>query len=241
MRRSTAAGLLLVFLCAGLLVSVLNGQPRPAPAPPRPMVPGQILPPEGEEAWENQRTRVQVEVFQVDGTSEDLARIDLDKVAAGSIADVLARLEEAGKARLMHRVDAPTEFGRSMTVTNGNRVPVVQDMVQEKSGPVARNVNYQETGLQLTLSGLWTKREDEKELWGHVTCDLKWSSMVETHVQSTGGVKHPAFGQFNFSQPLELRSGQPVMFLASHQPLLGGDVDRSTLGLVRLTVIHLGE
>jgi hypothetical protein len=186
----------------------------------------------------NQRTRLQVEVFQFDGPNAGLAKLDLDDIQGAAASEILVRMAELGQARLLHRVDTRAEFGRQISVKNGNRVPVVQDVAKQKDGQISRSVNYQQTGLSLNMSGLWVE-DDEEETWADLSCDLEWSSIAETNIEASEGVSLPAFGQFEFNQSLRIKSGEPVMFLASHQPLAGDEEDRITAGIIRLTVFQL--
>lgn len=233
MWKRTTVGVTALVLAVGLLVSVLEAQ-RPVPRPRGPSpVPAQ---PSQEPPLENQQTRLQIEVFQLDGSGADLAKLDLDKVAAGQPQEVLSRLSELGQARLLHRLDTRFNFGRQIRIKVGDRTPVVQSVTVTKEGRPTPSVSYQDTGLSLSLSGSWF--ELEEETLADVNCQLEWSSIAPTGVQIGEGVKLPSFGQFEFDQLLRLQSGQPVAFLASQQPVPDDEEDSVTTGLVRLTLIH---
>lgn len=192
------------------------------------------------DAMSNQRTRLQIEVFQLDGPPANLAKLDVDQIAAGTPADILARLAELGQARLLHRLDTRVDLGRQMTVRASNRVPVVQDITKNNEGQPSRSVSYNDMGLSVSITGAWTEDADEA-VWARLNCELEWSSVCETSIQVSEGVNLPAFGQFKFNQPLNLRSGESVTLLASQQPIRGKTDDRATLGMVRLTLIHLND
>lgn len=236
MRKGTAFIAVVMLAGAGLLVSSLNGQSRRLPAPGNPPpVPGSRV---SDEVGE--RTRVQIEVFQLEGPTAKLADLDLDQATVGSPSQILARLGELGRARLLHRMDMPVELGRDVSIRVGNRVPVVQDMTRTKDGQVTPSVTYQDNGLTLSLNGQWLEDDDER-VWAVCNCILEWSSLSATPVKASEEITLPAFGQYKFSQSLKLRSGEPVALLASHQPLPDDPDATATMGIARITVRRLDD
>lgn len=236
MRKGTAFIAVVMLAGAGLLVSSLQGQNRPQPVRGRP-----APLPEMSETSPGAPTRIQLEVFQLDGVGAKLAALDLDQVATGSPSEVLARLGEFGQARLLHRLDTSLNLqGRETSIRVGNRVPVVQDVARTQSGQVAPSVSYNDVGLSLQLGGSWVEDDDE-QIWASLNCNLEWSSIAETPVKMSEEVKLPSFGQFKFNQPLEIRDGDTLALLASHQPLSVAPDSPSTLGIVRITLRRLSH
>lgn len=236
MRGKTSLVAVLVLAGTGLLTSSLEGQSRRLPPPGGPVPVPRA--PVGDQLGE--RTRVQIEVFQLEGPTPRLADLDLDRSAAGSPSQVLTRLGEAGKARLLHRLDTSIQLGREMSTRVGNRVPVVQDMARTKDGQATPSVSYQDNGLTVSLNGQWLE-EDNEQVWAVCNCTLEWSSLAETPVQTSAEIKLPAYAQFKFSQAMRLRSGETVALLASHQPIPGDPHETVTLGIARITLRRLDD
>lgn len=245
------AGLLAVFAAAtAIFATTLFGQQPPrlesgrgggkagAAASPQTLpAPADIAP--GKPRSANQRTQVQVEVYELKVKDAHVPEINSSKLAQATRAQFLANLKEIGEARLVHLIDVPMLLDTTTegAVKLGSRVPVVRDVAITSTGTVTPSVNYDDIGVNLRLRGAWI--EDSAAPHVEAAIGVEWSGIGDSTVVVAKDVKLPVFTQFKLAQSIRADSGQSVVFVARQPSATRDDSQGATLGLVRLTLTQM--
>ncbi len=236
MRKTTLLWVVPAALCA--VVALVYGQPRPGrPGPvPRPVVPGPGVPC----GPAVQPTRLQIEFYQLTCAENALAELDVRRLCEQerTIAAVLNRLKALGEARLVTRADTVLDLAQENQLTEGTRLPVVQDVNVNKEGRTTPSISYQEVGMRASLSGSW--EETDPGDTAIVRCRIELSSLGKTGVSASQGVTLPEFRQWKIDQTIGLKSGRPVMLMSNSQVSPSDEQRRISATLMRLTVTRLG-
>jgi hypothetical protein len=250
----------LVLACAGLCVALLVSglhatdgpagsipvaaqlAQAPAPTPPAPPTRRAVGVARGEysliEPGEgDQRARVQLEMFQLTCSNQRLVEIDMDPLAEMAPGGLAKALAEHGDVQLVTRLDDQLDLRGKLSLKLGSRVPTVTQTVVSAKGTVTPSVSYDDVGTVLEIRGAWLEEDGDR-------ADLDLS--IEASLIGRGpampgmseGVSLPTFNQFRLQKMLSVRSGRPVLMLASQQAL-AGDGDRTSVLFVRLTATRL--
>lgn len=192
----------------------------PPPSPRRVPRPERRSLPEGPLAAE-QRTRVQLQVFEVQGKAEKITALNSADLHDLDRNGLLARLGEYGSVSLLQRIDLPILLGAGkVKIVVGARVPIVRSITVAKSGTVTPSIDYGDMGCGLELDGVWLQEGDGPPV-AHVNLELEWSSVASSSVEVGSGVKLPVMLTVKMDPSVALRSDQPAVLFIS-QPISAG-------------------
>lgn len=237
-------------LLIALIVAGVSGADRPRPPQATPVEaspagrPPEAMPGEADPACEEtsssavQMNRLQIDAFQLRLTAEALAEFDLDGATRGAstAAEVLKKLNGVGAARILLRIDEQVNPLHDFHLTNGSKVPVVQDVVVSKTGAVTPSVKYEGVGYVLRWRGAWSEAPRSR---GGVTFILEMSDILKSSRELTTGVSLPMFTETKMDKTLAVQSGVPVYTMLSYRPDgedAGADVQ---MLIVRMVVTRL--
>lgn len=208
-------------------------RPRAQPIPPPPPTVSIAQTP-------GQPTRLQVDVFELTCTSDQLAALNLDTIIADEATPnvILERLRKVGDARLVVRMDDTVDLLQKSRLTYGKQVPVIRDVVVGKGGAVTPSVNYQDVGFIANLNGRW--RADDSP-WADIVCNLELSGVVLSHVEVSSGVKLPAHIKFKVEKNIAVRNGKPVFTMSNGVPLPDDEQGTVNIALIRFQATRLAE
>lgn len=204
-----------------------SGQPPRTSPPPAPETPAQP-------------TRLQFDVFELTCTSETLAAFDLDQITTKNPApaEVLARLAPLGKARLLARVDTTVDLTSPSSLTQSQRLPVVQDVAVNKEGKATPNVAYQNVGITTEIRGRWV---DDKTDRADFSYKLEMSNVAPGVVEVANGVKLPLFVTLSSNANVAATSGVPVWTMTSSLPAANDDKTAVTVMISRMVVTRMNK
>ncbi len=231
----SVCGLLTGALTLGLYAQARSGSPRAA-------LPGRQA---GEpDATGPQPTRVQVDLFEVVCTNDQLIRLKPDALyrPAGegcSVADVAKQLGEFGSARLLVRIDNVLNLTGRSNLSNGKQAPTVQDVVVGKGGVVTPSVSYQDVGFKMELEGRW--RDDAAPARADIRCEIDCSNVVKSGTEIGSGVTLPAFAKLDIGQYVTVTSGQPIFIVSNDLPGRDGEKALINVSVVRLVATRLPD
>jgi len=240
MRQRTA---IVVTLCAAFIGAWAIGlyaqnrdRPRPVPAPSPPRS-GSDLPCPEEPA---QPTRLQIDVFELTCTGEQLAALDLDKIVADDAPPdvILKRLREVGSARLLVRTDDNVDLLQESSLTHGQRMPTVTDITVNKDGKTTPSVSYEDVGFIVNIKGRW--REDDSP-WADISCPMELSHVTNSSVEVSSGISLPAFTRFKVKKMVAVRNGKPVFTMSSSLPSPNDAQGTVNIALIRFQATRLAE
>lgn len=212
-----------------------------AQAPPRPRrlarpveTPSVIEPGEG-----NQRTRLQIELFQLICERDNSFSLDVSDLSEADPAQILQVLEKFGDVELVTRLDDQFDARGTLSLRSGGRVPRVSNVAVNAKGDVSPSVSYEDVGTVLEVRGAWGDDPDDwADLQLNLECSFAGPAFVIPGVAD--GTSLPTFNQFRINKMLRLRGGHPVLMLSSQQPL-AHDGGRIPMLFVRVTATRLGD
>ncbi len=222
--------------CAVLGMAAVVGSMGQVRAPRSPRVPV-VNPADPAE----QLTRLQMDVFSVDCTLEQLAQFELDAVSAGdpSATEVLRRLAQFGAARVAIRYDNCVNLTDETHVGSGKRVPSVGNTTIS-DGTITQSVSYHDIDFAATLSGAWLVPEDPMQAQIRLTFNLANPAFQRESVGHQ--LNAPIIEERLSSQHSRvLKSGAPVWLACNSLPP-GCDADCKTdLIVIRIKASRLME
>jgi hypothetical protein len=210
-------GVLGVLGIAAILQAGAEGR-SPRPAAPRPVpVPRPAKP--APKAEGTDPTRVQIDVFELSCTTDQMATLDLNQIAAddASVAQVLERLNGVGQTRMLARMDDTIALPGEANVTTGHRAPVVTDVVVSGKGIVTPSVQYQEVGMIADVSGQWLGGDGKPDLV-QLLLSVEFSGIGRSHVEIASKTKLPMFSECSITKSLLVGSGKPVLTMTNLLP-----------------------
>lgn len=168
-----------------------------------------------------QLTRLQVDLFELRCTSDDLLKLDLMELGGtesgpmkAAPEQILERLRQLGEARLAVRYDNFVDLTSGTRLSSGTSVPTVVDIATTGSGVIVPSIGYERTGFVVDLKGSWLE-ETETNL-AFIEFDLENSALASERMEVGGLAKEgrlalPAFDRFQSSQRIVARQGLPVL------------------------------
>ncbi len=187
-------------------------------------------------------TRLQLDVFELTCTYARLADFSLDRIGGGQppASEVLERLSQLGHARLVLRYDNVVDLPEQTTVSTGQRVPAVRDVVISADGNITPSVGYEQVGFVANISGVWLDEDDPMQ--AKVSFGIECSDLQDESLEIAEEVSVPVFTQRLLTEETRvLRSREPV-WLACNDPDLSGDADDETkMTVIRLTATRLTD
>lgn len=187
-----------------------------------------------------QTTRLQIDVFELICTSEQLAAFNLDTIVAddASPSVILDRLGKVGTARLLVRMDDTVNLLQRSRMTHGKQMPVIRDIVVSRGGTVTPSVNYQDVGFIADINGRW--RENDSQ-WADIFCKLELSSIIQSSSEISSGVKLPSIVQFKVEKIMAIHNGKPTFTMSNGLPLPDDEQGTVNVALIRLQATRLAE
>lgn len=232
MRARVGTVVLICAFAVGALAVGLNARAQSRARRPGP-------PPSTRPAGGLEPTRLQIDIFELSCTTDQLASLSLDQIGGdgASVEQVLGRLTALGQARVFARMDDVIALPGEAKLTTGHRAPVVQDIVLSKGGVAAPSVSYQEVGTVAEISGRWLDNEESDQ--AQLQLSVEFSGIGRSHVQLSSDVKLPVFVECNVEKSLLARSGQPVLTLTNLIPDASDAEKRVTAYVVRTVVTRV--
>jgi hypothetical protein len=186
----------------------------------------------------NQRTQVQIEVYELTVEDPAVPNLETAKLAQGTRSDVLARLGEIGTARLVHMIDVPLllEAGEA-SVKLGSQVPVVEHVVVNARGTRTPSIAFRDIGLRVDVKGAWLEGGGFPVAEALLAVD--WAGISTSSVAIGNDVNVPAFFQFKFEQFVQATSGQPLVYLVRQSSAPQDSSQDVTVGIVRVTITQI--
>ena len=188
-----------------------------------------------------QLTRVQMDVFEVLCSHQQLAKFELDAISDGNPAtgDALQRLGQIGAVRLLIRYDNVVNLTDKTTVYCGRSVPTIKD-ITISDGSFTPSVSYMLQGLTVALTGAWLAPEDPTT--AQISLNLNCKNPEYTKDQFTTGFNAPVFEERLASQHTRvLKSGDPVWLACNDLQLGTGQNVQTHLTVIRLKAARLME
>jgi len=235
MRQRTAIVVTLSVALIGAWAAGLYAQNRDrrsrTPCPEEPGQPSRL---------QGQPTRLQIDVFALTCTSEQLAALDLDKIIADDALPtvILKRLREVGTARLLVRTDDTVDLLQQSSLTHGQKMPTVTDITVSKGGTASPSVTYQDVGFIAKINGRW--REDDSP-WADISCQVELSHVTTSPVEVSSGITLPAFTEFNVKKMVAVQNGKPVFTMSNSLPSPDDEQGTVNVALVRFQATRLAE
>ena len=232
--------LCLSALLIGACISDVHAQTRrrARPAPPPPPAPSADKP--------SQATRLQIDVFQLATTGDQLVRLNVDQLSVDqgtgkplAAAEVLKRLGELGTARLSVRIDTVADLSAEIELVCGKRVPTIAGMNIRKGGKSVPSVNYEDVSFRASIIGSW--REGTAPAVGHIQCGIRFSTAVPSSVDVGEGVTLPTLANFNIEQKVRLISARPVLIVANDMAVPTDPKGQTSVMVIRLTATRQTE
>jgi len=188
-----------------------------------------------------QLTRLQMDVFDVACTLEQLAGFDLDAASAGNppTSEVLARLNKVGAANVLIRYDNCVNLTDKTQVGSGKHVPSIGSTTIS-DGTVTQSVAYHGLDFNAVLTGAWLVPEDPAEAQVRLTFSL---ANPDFQRESVGNqLNAPILEERLTSEHSRvLKSGDPVWLACnSLPPGCAGDC-KTHLIVIRLKATRLME
>jgi hypothetical protein len=197
------------------------GAPAVSPPQPAPGTPACPAPEPGKPRPVDQRTRLRLEVFQLVCPAAGFSRLAPDALGTAACEEVLARLGELGKARLLYRFNTECSMTGQVEFVAGSRggqPRVRQGPPRPVPAPSPFSASPEE-GLITAFTGSWTDTPQGQ------LCQVSWTFDCVTfppsgaEEQDEGGGPGPS--SFRLTQPISLRSGAPVAILVNQPSGVG--------------------
>ncbi|MHC4442210.1 MAG: hypothetical protein ACYTF1_20495 [Planctomycetota bacterium] len=232
-----------VSVCAILIGAVTIGlyaQNRSAKQPPTP-VPRPIRQKVKKQEGLPQPTRIQIDLFDLTCTTDQLVELDADQIGAdgASSAAVIERLGKFGDVKHVIRVDNVVDLADESQITQGVRVPVVRDVTVSKSGTVTPSVSYEEIGFISEIKGQW--REDVTDSRADIACSIEISGIKESGVQVASGINLSTYNQIEIEQQMSLADGVPVLIFSNDMPIKKENKLVTHVTVVRMVLTKLPD
>lgn len=231
MRTRTGMVVLICGFVVGALAIGLNAGAesrvrRPAPPPP------------AKPAGEPQSTRLQIDIFELSCTTDQLLALNLDQIGGGdaSIEQIFERLTALGQTRILSRMDDVIALPGKANLTTGHRTPVVTDIVISSGGVVTPSVNYEDVGTIATVSGQWLDGESDV---AQLQMNTEFSGVARSHIEIASKVKLSVFTECSVNKSLLARSGKPILTLTNLVPDPTDEEKRVTVYVVRTVVTRI--
>lgn len=221
-----------LVLAGGAIVGTLGQARGPAEARPKGLNPADPA---------EQLTRLQMDVFEVLCTPEQLAKFELDAVSAGNppTAEVLQRLGQVGTARAVIRYDNCVNLTDKTRVGSGKQVPSVGSTTIS-DGTVTQSVAYHSLDFSATLTGNWCVPEDPMQAQVRLALDLANPDYEMDSLSNK--LSAPIFGRRLSSEHSRvLKSGDPVWLACNSLPPGSSSDSKTHLIVVRLKATRLME
>jgi hypothetical protein len=173
--------------------------------------------------------RVELNGLQLSASAAQMKGLDLTTLIAArpSIADLLEKLKGNGTAFGSAAISITCDLSKETRLTQGERVPTVQDMVVSRNGVVTPSVTYEEIGTILTLGpAQWVRSGDDWLLTTELR--LEASGIGQSAVTVATGISLPTFTQFKTREQVTFRSGVPEYFLSTGPPSPAPDGNTTT-------------
>jgi len=240
MRTRTVTVLSLCAMLIGAVTIGLYAQNRGPKQPPKP-VPQPIRQKVKKQEGVSQTTRIQIDLFDLTCTTDQLVKLDADQIGAdrASGAEVIERLGKFGDVKHVVRVDNVVDLTDEFNITHGKRRPVVKDITISKLGKATPSVNYEEVGFIADFDGRWRTCDTGPRV--DIECNIELSGVEESGIEATMGVNLPAFTQFSFEQKMSLADGAPVLVLSNDSPIKKDDKFVTHVTVVRLVLTKLPD
>lgn len=188
-----------------------------------------------------QLTRLQMDVFGVDCTLEQLAQFELEAVSTGdpSTPEILRRLAQFGAARVAIRYDNCVDLTDETHVGSGKKVPAAGSTTIS-DGTVTQSVDYRAIDFAATLSGAWLVPENPMQAQIRLTFSLANPAFQR---EAVGNQLHaPVIEQRLISRHSRvLKSGAPVWFACNGLPPACDADCKADLIVIRIKAIRLME
>jgi hypothetical protein len=188
-----------------------------------------------------QLTRVQMDVFELACTHEQLAKFELDAVSAGQppAAEVLGRLGQLGAARLLIRYDNVVNLTDKTTLSTGEELPSV-DGTTISDSTITSSIAHRSQSMFVTLTGGWLVPENP--LQAVVSTSFNLRNPDCKYEQVTKDIRSPVFEQrLTSEQSRVLKSGEPVWLACNDLELRAGEDVKTHVTIVRFKATRLAE
>jgi hypothetical protein len=143
--------------------------------------------------------------------------LDLGQLSAdnATITVLLDRLQQYGEATLTFRMDNVVDLLTQTEITQGSRVPVVQDIAIGRNGAVTPSVTYQRVGAIIRMRGAWRDQEPQQ---ADITCRIELSGIGKSAVTVSEGVILPVYMETDLTQTLTVTDGKPILAMLTSSP-----------------------
>lgn len=165
-----------------------------------------------------ERTFVEGVIYEVRMTPDAVVSLDADALTskAQSVQSLHAALAEMGQTRVLHRVHQRVELDAKPTLRHRASVPFVRAKTAgDKGEPTVHQVEYEDVGWTLTLSGRW---EDEPKERCMVSVQSELSHQSDSSIELGAGIQAPIFHKLQQSFDGDVASGQPILLIAIQSP-----------------------
>lgn len=187
-------------------------------------------------------TRVQLDVFELTCSYDQLASFELDRIGAGrpTATEVTQRLEEFGDARVLLRYDNVVDLIQETTISNGLHVPAIENIAISGDDTIVPSVNFERVGFSTSLSGLWL--DDHDPVQARISLRMECSGVADANMRVAENVDVPVFIQrFMAEESRVLRSGEPIWIACNELNLRPNEDGTVTMTVVRLTATRLTD
>jgi hypothetical protein len=197
-----------------------------------------------------QLTRLQVDLFELRCSRDQLMKLDLAELARGqagpmkaSAQEVLDRLRQLGDASLAIKYDNFVDMTAATHLTTGKSVPWIDNVSVGASGVVVPSVKYRDLGFNVTISGVW--QDGTEPNLADVEFNVGRSGLPNEkidagYVGEQAKLTLPIYDEFQSQQHVVLRQGLPVLLACNDLSKPEGEKGLAVL-VARLVATRLIE
>jgi hypothetical protein len=198
-----------------------------------------------------QLTRLQVDLFELKCTREELLKLDLMELGKGkdgpmkaSVQEVLERLKQIGDASLAVRYDNFVDLVAGTRMATGKSVPTITNTSLSGSGIVVPTVQYDAVGFTLELKGAWL--DQSEPTMANIDLKVESSSLSPEGVPvgfvgNVANLKLPVYDQFVSDQRIVARQGLPVLLACNDMSKVPPSDGKVPMLIARLVATRLIE
>jgi hypothetical protein len=198
-----------------------------------------------------QLTRLQVDLFELKCSPEQLLKLDLMELGGtpggpmkATPEQLLQRLGELGEARLAVRYDNFVDLVGGTHLVTGKSFPTVRDMSINASGVIVPSVSYQDVGFTVDLKGAWLDGSEPNLAFVDFILESSGPPADKVDIGMIGKdtrLNLPVYDEFQSRQRVVARQGLPVLLACNDLSKAPRNADKVSVLVARLVATRLIE
>jgi hypothetical protein len=198
-----------------------------------------------------QLTRVQVDLFELKCSAEQLLKLDmmaLGNTESGpmkaSPEQLLQRLSQLGEARLAIRYDNFVDLVGGTRLNTGKSFPTVREISINASGVIVPSVAYQDVGFTVDLKGAWLDESEPNLAFVDFMVESSGPPTEKVDIGMIGKdtrLNLPVYDQFQSRQRVVARQGLPVLLACNDLSKVHQNGEKVSVLVARLVATRLIE